>query len=282
MTVYVDLLFGINAVINYLLLRGSAALSACPVRGWRLAAAACLGGAYAVLAVVPGMEPLNGVYFQLLCAGVMLLAAFGWKRNTVKQGLFFFALSFVFSGAVMIAVQLVEPDFVLLGGRAYYAVSAPALLLLAGLCYGVAAVVLSGWGQHTGGDIVPLELSLGENTVQLRALRDTGNTLRDPLTGQPVLVTGWQTLTRLLPQARLEQGQFRDPAGLIGVLSARCPSCRFRLVPYRAVGTRAGLLPAVRCRCTAEGKTTQTLVAFSAETVDPDGRYEALLGGAIT
>ena len=78
----------------------------------------------------------------------MLLTAFGWKRNTIKQGLFFLGLSFAFSGMVLVAVQLAEPDFLLLGGRAYYAVSTPTLLLLAGLSYTFAAVVLAGCGTH--------------------------------------------------------------------------------------------------------------------------------------
>ena len=41
MTVYVDVLFGLNSAINYLLLRGSAAMGGHPVRYGRLLAAAC-------------------------------------------------------------------------------------------------------------------------------------------------------------------------------------------------------------------------------------------------
>ena len=60
MTVYVDLLFGLNTVINYLLLRGSAAIGGCPVRLGRLAAAAGIGGLYAVAVVLPGLDRLQG------------------------------------------------------------------------------------------------------------------------------------------------------------------------------------------------------------------------------
>ncbi len=282
MTVYVDLLFGLNAVINYLLLRGSAALGGCPAKRLRLAGAAALGGLYAIAAVLPGLERLQGVFCQGLCAGGMLLLAFGWKRSTVKQGLLFFALSFAFSGLVLLAVQLAEPDFVLLGGRAYYAVTVPALLLLAGLSYGLAAAVLAGCGTHTGGDVIPMTLSLGDRTVNLRALRDTGNTLRDPLTGQTVLVAGWETLNRLLPEADLSAAQLRDPAGLLPVLAARYPKLRFRLLPYRAVGVETGLLLAVRCRLTRKKRTEEILVAFSPTGVSAGGRFEALLGGAMT
>ena len=286
MTVYVDLLFGLNTLINYLLLRGSAALGGCPVKLGRLAAAAILGGLYAVAAVLPGLEGLQGTVFQGVCAGLMLLTAFGWKRNTVKQGLFFFALmdsSILYtidSGAVLVVVQLAEPDCVFLGGRAYYAVSTPALLLLAGLSYAVAAVILAGCGTHTGGDIVQVSLTLDGRQTTLRALRDTGNTLHDPVTGQPVLVVGRQVLTELLPGFPME-GQLQDPAALMTELAWQYPKLRFRLVPYRAVGVESGMLLAVRCQLRAGKDCCSVLAAFSPTEVSADGRFEALWGGDI-
>lgn len=276
MTVYVDLLFGLNTVINYLLLRGSAAIGGCPVRLGRLAAAAGIGGLYAVAVVLPGLDRLQGLAFQALCAGLMLVTAFGWKRNTVKQGLFFFALSFAFSGAVLLVVQLVEPDCVFLGGRAYYALSVPALLLLAGLSYGAAALVLAGCGTHTGGDLVNLDLALEGRTASLRALRDTGNTLRDTITGQPVLVAGPSALEQLLPGT--QTADLKDPGGLLPVLTEQYPGLRFRLVSYRAVGVEAGLLLAVRCKIQRKGTV---LVAFSPTELSPDGRFDAIWGGEL-
>ena len=121
MTVYVDLLFWLNTIINYLLLRGSAAIGGCPAGFWRMLAAAAMGGLYAVAAVLPGWSVLQDFAFQLISGVCMLLVAFGWKQSTVKQGLFFFALSFAFGGAVLLLVQMAEPDCLFLGGRAYYA-----------------------------------------------------------------------------------------------------------------------------------------------------------------
>ena len=281
MTVYVDLLFGLNTMINYLLLRGSAALGGCPAKLGRLLAGACLGGLYAVAAVLPGLEGLQGLVCQGLCAALMLLLAFGWKRSTVKQGLFFFALSFALSGVVLLAVQVVEPDCMFLGGRAYYAVSTPALLLLAAVSYGVAALALAGCGVHTGGEIVPLSVCLGGRTARLRALRDTGNTLRDPITGQTVLVAGGQVLAELLPDCGVSREQLHNPAALLPELADRYTALRFRLIPYRAVGTEAGLLLAVRCQVQKKRGQEEMLVAFSPTEVSVDGRFEALWGGAI-
>lgn len=282
MTVYVDVLFWLNTIINYLLLRGSAAIGGCPAGFWRMVAAAIMGGLYAVASVMPGWSILQGAVFQIISAVAMLLVAFGWKQSTVKQGLFFFALSFAFGGAVLLVVQLAEPDCLFLGSRAYYAVTTPALLLLAGLSYGFAAVILSGWGTHTGGDIVQMELELNGKRTGLRALQDTGNTLRDPMTGQGILVADWKILQILLPDAGLTRQHFCDPSALLQKLAGEYPKLRFRLVTYEAVGVPCGMLPAVRCRVRQGKRQKQVLVAFTATEVSCHGQFEALTGGVMT
>ncbi len=280
MTVYVDVLFGLNSAINYLLLRGSAAMGGHPVRYGRLLAAACLGGLYAVGVVLPGFAWLQGLPIQVICAGLMLVVAFGWKRNTVKQGLFFFGLSFAFGGVVMLLIQLAEPDCIMFGNRAYYAVSTPALLLLAGVGYGVSALVLSGWGAHTGGEIQAMEVQLGEKSQSVRVLRDTGNTLRDPISGQTVLVAGRALLETLLP-GRVLASELRDPATLMERLNIDYPKLRFCLVPYRAVGVESGLLLALRCSLVHGKRREPILAAFSPTEVSADGRFDAIWGGEI-
>lgn len=278
MIVYVDLLFGLNTAINYLLLRGAAAIGGAVSRRWRLLAAAAVGGLYAVASVLPMGAALGRVPGQMAAAAAMAILAFGWRRSTLKHGLYFLALSFALSGVVLLAVQWLEPSLRFLGGRAYYALTTPALLLLAGLSYGLAALVLSGAGRHTGGDLKTLTLSWGETQVTIRALRDTGNTLRDPVTGEAVLVAGRETLCRLLPGESISAEALRDPAALLARLAPRYPAARLRLIPFRAVGVEAGLLLAMRCRAGHR----EVLVAFSPNEVGGSGAYEALLGGVST
>ncbi len=282
MTVYLDLLFGLNTVINYLLLRGSAAMGGCPAGVWRLLGAAALGGLYAVVSVLPGLEPMQGLFFQILSASGMLIAAFGWKRSTVKQGVLFFALSFALSGVVLLVVQVIEPKCVFLGGHVYYAVSIPALLLLAGFSYGLAALVLGGFGSHSGGDIVPLILELNGNREKVKALQDTGNTLRDSISGECIPVASWQVLARLLPEAALTQKDFQDPPTLMQLLQRTYPQLRFRLLPYGAVGTQNGLLVAVRCKIQQGRRTGRLPVAFTGTEFSPHGQFEILLGGVAS
>ena len=133
--------------------------------------------------------------------------------------------------------------------------------------------------QHGGGQIVPLTLRLGTCELPLRALRDSGNTLCDPITGEAALVVDAQTAAELLPQADLTPARLSAPAALLPELAQRYPALRFRLLPYRAVGTSAGLLLAVRCELVdAGGRARRALAAFSPTPVSDGGAYHALTG----
>lgn len=119
---------------------------------------------------------------------------------------------------------------------------------------------------------VPVRLCHGGRMVQLLALRDTGNTLRDPVSGEPVLVLGAEAARRL---TGLTAAQLRSPVETVasGVLPG------LRLVPYRAVGS-SGMLAALRLDGVwIDGKPAGRLAAFTPEGLDGRDAFQALTGG---
>ena len=134
-----------------------------------------------------------------------------------------------------------------------------------------AAVLLRGQGQS----LVPVQLTSGDRRVRLTALRDTGNTLTDPLTGERVLLVERQAARALLP----EEFSAAAPAEAVACLRRSAPQTKPRLLPYRAVGGE-GLLLAVRCdRVTIGGRPAGTLIAFTDTVLSENGRFQALAGG---
>ncbi len=75
-TIYADTLVLLNAAVDYLLLLCAGKLCALPLRRWRLALGALLGGAYALLAAVyPAFWALWTV--KLAVGAAMVVAAYG-------------------------------------------------------------------------------------------------------------------------------------------------------------------------------------------------------------
>ena len=112
------------------------------------------------------------------------------------------------------------------------------------------------------------------------ALRDTGNTLQDPLTGRPVVVVEGELVKALLPELPgLDRQRLSHPVELMGELKET--GLRFQLLPYRAVGVECGMLLALRARGIAvDGRPLgRLLVALSPTALDDGGGYQALIGG---
>ena len=81
-----------------------------------------------------------------------------------------------------------------------------------------------------------------------------------------------------MPAYRLAQADFEAPAALAVRLKAYAP----RLIPFRAVGTHAGLLLAVPCEVRMpNGKKRRCLTAFSAVPLGDGCAYDALIGGNV-
>ena len=91
--IYVDTLFLLNGIIDYLLLLAAARLAGEPLRRLRFGAAAALGGAYAVAIFLPGMSFLAGPWCKLASCVLMLVVAYGGSRRLLRQGLIFVALA---------------------------------------------------------------------------------------------------------------------------------------------------------------------------------------------
>ena len=216
--IYVDTLFLLNTMVDYLLLLASARLAGEPLARLRFALGAVLGGLYAVAIFLPGM----GFLARPLCRGaaavLMVLLAFWRSRRLLRQVLIFLALACAFGGGVL-AVELLGGQRLALGGGVLYSgMDLKIVLLSAAGCYGLLTLVFRGIGRHGGpsGELTRVRLTLGERQVELTGLVDTGNTLTDPATGRPVLVAEADSLEELLPPGlRPGPAELRDPAGVL-------------------------------------------------------------------
>lgn len=257
LTVYLDLVMMLNFLVDFLLLLGTNRLSGFPATPGRCALAALFGSIYAGFCLLPGFRFLGNFLWRCVSLCLMAAVAFGLRRDAVKRGGVFLLLSLALGG---MALCFTRQNFAAL------TLGAAGVWLLCRVSFGDGAV---------GREYVPVTLTHGGKTVSFTALRDTGNTLRDPITGEPVLVVSGEVGEAL---TGLTQRQLSSP---LETIAAR-PLPGLRLIPYHAVGNKGGLLLAMRFPDTIVGKKQRNiLVAFAAEGLERTGMYQALTGGAL-
>lgn len=258
MTVYLDLVVGLNFVVDMLLLAGTNHLAGYPPGLGRVALGAALGGIYGGACLLPGLRFLGNLLWRGVSLCLMSVIAFGMGPGTFRRGVLFAFLSMALGGIVLI-----------LGS------SGPGYLLIAAAM--VCAMCVLGFG--TGGThrrFSEVRLTYGEKIVELTALHDTGNSLRDPLSGEQVLVAGPEAARILLG---LDREDLRNPA--VTMVKSGIPG--LRLIPYRAVGKSLGMLLCIRIpEARLNGRMASMLVAFAPDGLgEGHGEFDALIGGNV-
>jgi stage II sporulation protein GA (sporulation sigma-E factor processing peptidase) len=257
MDVYLDLVMVLNFLVDFLLLLGTNRLAGFPSAPWRCACGAFMGAVYSGACLLPGFRFLGNVLWRGVSLCLMSVLAFGYNGSAWKRGGIFLLLSMSMGG---IALSLGRGDVL-------------SLVLCALICLLLSVV---GFGGQVGGrEYVPLKITDGGSSVSLVALKDTGNTLHDPLTGEQVLVAGAEVGMKLLG---LSQDQIAHPVETMasGVLPG------LRLIPYHAVGQAGSMLPAIRFSEARIGnRPAQPLVAFAPDRIARGEMYQMLTGGSI-
>ena len=281
--VYIDSLFLLNFVVNYLLLLAAARLAGEPLARLRMAGGAALGALYAAAVFFPHMGFLIHPLCKLGAAVVMLLVSFGGSRRLLRVSLVFFGVAAAFGGGIFALTLLGGRGLTLKNGIFYSAMDLRLILLSAALCYVVLTLVFQRTARHTAAarELVPAVITLGERRVAITALVDTGNTLTDPLTGRAVMVAEGEKLTGLFPPGQAPDADaLRNPVAAVECLTGELFRGRCRLLPYQAVGVECGMLLALRMDSVKVGGEDygKILVALSPTRLSDGGGYSALVG----
>ena len=131
--IYIDSLFLLNLVIDYVLTVMCAQVCSVRLRRRRYAFAALAGAVYAVAVYLPGLGWLKSAPFRLAAGALMALIAFAGEERPMRCAVVFFAVAAAFGGFIW-AIALA-------GG--YPAFDMRTLVAAFALCYALLRIVFS-------------------------------------------------------------------------------------------------------------------------------------------
>lgn len=245
--VYIDVLFGVNLFINYIMLRTVGLIGGRRSRRWRTAFGAALGAAYAAAVFFPELGLFYSLTFKLLASGLMIAAAFpvyGVWDFLRLTGLFY-AVSAAFGGLSFAILFLTgwgrRLGAVFSNGVVYLDIPITALFLGATAFYGLLG--LAGAALRLSKRLGPrhkLIVELDGKKAVLTALADTGNILVDPISRAPVIVAELEALKGLFDYSIRVGLSSEDLQEGLGLMTER--GMRARLIPFSSVGKPNGMM----------------------------------------
>ena len=248
---YGSAVFTLSFFVHFLLLFGINQLFEGGVSWLKQIIAAVLSGIYSSICIRPQFYALGNPVLRIMCLVVVGVLGFGCTCSSIRKIAVFTSLCLI--------MDIVSRS----NERSEWSMLIAAVL----------GMVICALGNNHGfisRNYIPVELSYGNTHLTLTALQDTGNHLRDPLTGKPVLVVDAVAAQKL---TGLTQQQLRSPVETLGAIPG------LRLIPYKVIGGSGFLLalsiPKVRIGIW-QGRH---VVAFAPDIFQGTQRYQALTGG---
>lgn len=258
-TVYIDVLFILDFIIDYLILYATAKIAGAHICRWKFALSASFGAAFSILSLF--WSALASFPVMLTAAYLMVGVSFGFKRW--KHLLIFFGVSAAFGGMVF-AINYITDGNLTISLKTLFISSVVSYFIL------LFAFRKSATGT-TKREYIKTEIEYRGKSVSFISLVDSGNGLSDGLTNTPVLIAELCSLRALFEKE--EYKMLCDSTVENIILNGEG---RYRPIPYKTVGGH-GLLPAfypdkVKCG----GKERRLLVAVSRDKIAEN--YSGIVG----
>lgn len=242
-TVYVDLFFMINFSMDFLCFFLTSQILSSKLRTARTVLAAVIGGIYANLSLFLGVSGLWAVVIDIGVCALMCFVSFGKNGSLVVHTAVYMLVSMTLGGFMTAMFTLLNRANLPLTEVEADGISAWVLVILAA----ISAVLTLGGGRffrrRSAKKYARICVYLDGKHKRLDAFCDSGNLLRDPLSGKICILVNMRSLSDLLPRYLSASARSEDAVELCK--DDKDMARRIRLIPaHTAVGK--GMLVALR------------------------------------
>jgi sigma-E processing peptidase SpoIIGA len=288
---YVDVLLIENFIIDYLLLNVTSKLSKLKTNRTRLSIGAAVGALYILIVFFPSLKVFLGIVTNFAVSALMLIIAFAPEKfkDFFKVLGLFYVIAFVFGGAAFFLFYFTGKGNVVNG--VYYIKNFPFSMLIAGLTAGYFLVVYCyKYVQHKAlNDELNYNITVivDNKQARIKAILDTGNSLKDPISNLPVIVAEYDALHDILPEELIyafdgNEGNL-DFTSLHKLIDNGNLALRLRLIPFSSLGKQNGMLIGIKpdmVIVTSKKynlEISKVIVGIYNNKISKDGEYGALL-----
>lgn len=291
MTVYLDVVFFENVCMNYIILFATGYILKIKMKQIRIILSSALGSIYAVLIYMQNIIFYSNMIVKIVLSIVMILIAFSPKKikSLFKELVLFYLVSFAFGGCAFALLYFVKPQNILMKNGVYVGRYPIQIALLGGIVGFVITQMAFKLVKNkmTKKDMfADLYVFSNEKTIKLKALVDSGNMLKDPISGLPVIVIEKSKLYQIFSKKVLDHtndiinGNFSKDL----FLQEQEAISKFRMIPFSSLGKENGLLLGIKvekvkvCFEETEEVIKGVIIGIYDKSLTKNGEYTALVG----
>ncbi len=292
MTIYLDVVLIENLIMNYIILFATGYILKIKLNHIRLIISALLGGIYAILAYMQVLEIYTSFFMKILLSVVMVYIAYNAKniKLLLKQITIFYLTSFLFGVCSFALLYFIKPQEILMKNGVYIGTYPLKIALLGGIVgftISVIAFKIVKYRLSKKDMFCKITIYIEEKSIEIKAMIDTGNMLKDPITRMPVIVVEKDILYKIIPYKILDNlekiigGDMQNEIyeeGLIEYIS------KFRVIPFTSLGKQNGMLLGIKASKIiieidlSEKELSNVIIGIYNNKLSKKDKYNALLG----
>ena len=291
MTIYIDVVFLENLVMNSIILIASGIILKKKLKWIRILLASSLGAIYTIIGYISVLEIYSNLVLKVILSILIIYIAF--NPQTVKQlwkdVLIFYLTSFVFGGVAFALIYVVKPQDILMKNGLFlgtYPLKTVLLAAIVAFIILIAAFAIVKTKFSKKDMFCEVEVELNNKKIKTRAMIDTGNLLKEPITNTPVIVLEHTLLYECVPKEILDNLE-----SILGGELVKIPEeirneyiSRLKLIPFASLGKQNGMLVGIKAdslkiiQDEQEKESKNVIVGIYNKSLTKRGEYRALIG----
>lgn len=291
MTIYIDVVFIENLIMNYIILFATSIIIKVKIKHIRLILASCLGAIYSIIAYMSILEMYSSVILKIILSVIIVYIAYNPQnvKNMWKYLVIFYMTSFVFGGAAFALIYIVKPQDILMKNGLFLG-TYPLKTIILGTIVAFVVIVTSFKlvkSKISKKDMFcTIKININKVEIETKAMIDTGNLLKEPISNTPVIVVEHTLLYDCMPKEilnNLENILGGDFENISEEVKNKYIS-KLKVIPFSSLGKQNGMLIGIKPEEVTvindenENKINNVIIGIYNKSLTKRGEYRALIG----
>lgn len=290
MTVYVDIIILENLIMNYIILYATGLISKNKIYYIRIFIASLIGAIYAITEYISKINIYSNIFIKIFLSIIIVFIAFKPRdvKKLSKQLVLFYLTTFTFGGVATYLIYVLKPQNIIIRNGVFVGTYVLKTIFV-GAILGTAILFVAfkfAKSKITKKDMIcKVKIKLNGKDKVLNTMVDTGNMLKEPITGNPVIVVEKTVLYDLMPKEILNNtdailgGDFDKIPDDIKYEYAQ----RLKFIPFSSLGKQNGMLIGIKpekLEVISEQvvEKSNAIVGIYGKSLTKRGEYNALIG----
>jgi stage II sporulation protein GA (sporulation sigma-E factor processing peptidase) len=236
--------------MDYMILWSTAKLMHYDLNKIRLVVGSFIGAVFSIIILFPELYFLNYIIVKIIFSILIVLATFfPFKLKKLFSILiYFYFMNFAVGGIVIGLIFLFNSNNLMNKNKLLlkifyfnfkYLFWAVIFILVLSLLY------RNVFKNHFNNMVnVPVTICINNKIITTKALLDTGNNLKDPMSGMPVIVTDFNVIKDVLPLSfqKMCTGNYEITLNELSKITDTALYKRLRIIPFNSVGKTSGMM----------------------------------------